>query len=144
MKAKKLTLSKFDFERGISAQFKYTVSRGAETYGYNICTLYINGEKVSSCNGGGYDMRGTALGDWIEVQWPDEIKALPASFRDKKGFQKGFYGLTHRDGKSFLDGACGISCMQDVLTAIGYGMRWIPTRKKNDDLYMIEPVQVTK
>lgn len=166
MNAKKLTLSKFDFERGISAEFRYTTSRGVETYGYNICTLYINGKKVSSCMGGGYDMRGTALGKWIEVQWPDELKTLQAGtdkmVKDKNGheYQKrsGFYGLHFwvegekygtrakykKGAKVSLDGGCGINCMEDILKAIGYSMTYIRSRKKNEDISMIMPVQVTK
>lgn len=163
MKAKKLALSKFDFERGISAEFRNTTSRGRDTYGYNICTLYINGEKVSSCNGGGYDMRGTALGNWMEVQFTEELKGLKAHSNKQNhelvrtGRAKGFYGLFFlapneaygsrakwKEGaRVHLDGGCGISEMQKILNAIGYGMRYIPTRKKNDALYMIEPMKVT-
>lgn len=43
-------------------QFKWTISRGRDTYGYNICSLYVDGKKVSGCSGGGYDMMGTCLG----------------------------------------------------------------------------------
>ena len=46
-------------------EFIWTVSRGRETYGYNICSLYSNGVKVSSCNGGGYDMQGVCLANYL-------------------------------------------------------------------------------
>jgi len=46
-------------------KFKWTISRAQDTYGYNICSLYVDGKKVSACNGGGYDMTGTCLGDYI-------------------------------------------------------------------------------
>ncbi len=64
--------------------FKWTVSKGRNTYGYNICSLYVNGIKVSSCNGGGYDMQGTALGNWVEKAFRDELLQLKTEF----------YGLT--------------------------------------------------
>lgn len=57
-------------------EFKWTVSRGRETYGYNICSLYVDGCKVASCNGGGYDMRGTALGRYIARAYADRLNAL--------------------------------------------------------------------
>ncbi len=57
-------------------EYKWTVSRGRESYGYNICSLYVDGKKVSSCNGGGYDMKGTALGNWIARKFEKELLAL--------------------------------------------------------------------
>jgi hypothetical protein len=35
-------------------KFKYTTSKGRDSYGYNICSLWVDGEKVSSTCGGGY------------------------------------------------------------------------------------------
>lgn len=57
-------------------EFKWTVSRGRDTYGYNICTLYVDGEKVARCNGGGYDMAGTCLGDFVARQYADRLLSL--------------------------------------------------------------------
>jgi hypothetical protein len=57
-------------------EFKWTVSRGRDTYGYNICSLYVDGQKVSACNGGGYDMKGTALGNWIARAYADRLLKL--------------------------------------------------------------------
>ena len=68
-------------------RFKWTVSRGRDTYGYNICSLWIDGQKVSSCNGGGYDMKGTALGDWMALEFKDKLVTLT----------KEFYGLSFHD-----------------------------------------------
>lgn len=68
-------------------EFKWTVSRGRDTYGYNICTLYVGGRKVSACNGGGYDMQGTSLGEWLAVAFKDDLLKL----------KKEFYGLTFHD-----------------------------------------------
>jgi hypothetical protein len=57
-------------------EFKWTVSRGRDSYGYNICTLFLDGEKVARCNGGGYDMKGTCLGDFIADRFADRLLKL--------------------------------------------------------------------
>jgi hypothetical protein len=130
-------------------KFKWTVSKAVNTYGYNICSLFVNGQKVSSCNGGGYDMQGTCLGDWIEREFENELLQL----------KDNFYGLTfhnpnwqpakeiikkEEEGKSFgleriqdfykqssdlptekhtipvIDGASGINSVEKILKAVGY------------------------
>lgn len=63
---------------GAVLEFKWTVSRGRDSYGYNICTLRVDGQKVSSCNGGGYDMKGTSLGDWVARAFTAELLKLKA------------------------------------------------------------------
>lgn len=68
-------------------ELKWSVSRGRDTYGYNICSLYVDRVKVSSCNGGGYDMQGTALGNWVERAFREELLTLTEPF----------YGLTFHD-----------------------------------------------
>lgn len=61
--------------REVDLTFHWTVSRGRDTYGYNICTLYADGVKVAACNGGGYDMQGTALGDFVASAFADRLRA---------------------------------------------------------------------
>lgn len=100
--------------------FKWTVSRGRNTYGYNICSLYVNGTKVSTCNGGGYDMQGTCFGDWIEKEFQEDIKNLDP---------KEFYGLMYFDGKMIVDGACGMSSILKIVDKLGYSVVRIPDKK---------------
>lgn len=78
--------------------FKWTVSRGRDTYGYNICTLLVDGYKVAKCNGGGYDMQGTCLGDWLARAFPDRLNKLkiPMNRRNGEDVQE-YYGLTYHD-----------------------------------------------
>lgn len=57
-------------------EFKWTTSRARDTYGYNVCTLYVNGRKVARTCGGGYDMKGTVLGDFIAKHYADRLNAL--------------------------------------------------------------------
>jgi len=66
----------------LHAEWKWSVSRGRDTYGYNICTLYIDGRKVSACNGGGYDMEGTCLGHWFAAHAKTRLLTLTKEFYD--------------------------------------------------------------
>ena len=108
-------------------KFKWTVSKAVNTYGYNICSLFVNGQKVSSCNGGGNDMQGTCLGDWMER----EVKNEPLQLKEK------FYGLTfynpnrqssdlptdlptEKHTTPVIDGACGVNSVEKILKAVGY------------------------
>ena len=68
-------------------KFKYTTSKGRDSYGYNICSLWVDGEKQASTCGGGYDMKGTALGNWMARKFEKELLK----------FNKSFYGLTFHD-----------------------------------------------
>lgn len=63
----------------ITLEFKWTVSRGRDSYGYNICTLYADGRKVARCNGGGYDMKGTCLGNYLVSHFADRLRLLKES-----------------------------------------------------------------
>lgn len=124
MRNKRLYTITTPAKQTIVAEIRWTVSRGRDTYGYNICSLWINGKKAYSCNGGGYDMVGTCFGEWLQDNALDEIKKLSTV---------DFYGIsfycqaenkrhqTYQDGDSVtLDGACGFSSMQRIATACGY------------------------
>ncbi len=72
--------------------FRWTTSRGRDTYGYNICTLFVGTHmgtdvKVAACNGGGYDMQGTCLGNWIAEAFVDKLIDVRSPF----------HGLTWHD-----------------------------------------------
>lgn len=65
---------------GESVTVKWGTSRGRDSYGYTTCSLRNQrGERVAACNGGGYDMRGTVLGDWLARTFPNELRALKES-----------------------------------------------------------------
>lgn len=57
---------------------KWGTSRGRDTYGYTTCTLSENGRKITGCNGGGYDMRGTVFGNWLASAYRDRLLKLKA------------------------------------------------------------------
>lgn len=54
----------------------YGTSRGAETYGYGVVTLYECGAKKARTSGGGYDMRGTVFADWLSAAYQDRLLVL--------------------------------------------------------------------
>ena len=98
----------------------WSVSKGRDTYGYNICRLddRNNGKRYRTM-GGGYDMIGTVFGDWLETCYQEElmqIKDQSDRFYNERHYlndnsEKGtFYGMTYNKVKDCvsLDGACGI------------------------------------
>lgn len=121
-------------------------SRGQDTYGYPIIRLRDghNGETFK-CMGGGYDMHGTNLGNWLQTLIRDKSAAKEAlahfvynSIRDGEGIP---YGLNisgvvrYKDAEGkpiakdvrrairsnafYLDGACGESCMKRLAKGMG-------------------------
>ena len=68
-------------------EVKWATSRAQDTYGYTVCTLYVDGVKVARCNGGGYDLEGTVLGDYIAAAFPDRLRKVKTAL----------YGLTFHD-----------------------------------------------
>ena len=111
-------------------EFKYTISRARNTAGDTICSLWIHTEsgreKVARNGGGGYDMKGGCLGDWIEEYKPFKQGLSRCKPRD-------FYGLTFYDEKAqknrkqynpgnkiIINGRCGFSCMKSILSALGF------------------------
>lgn len=128
--------------------FKWTVSKGRDSYGYNICTLLVDGEKKGQCNGGGYDMQGTAFAQWLQKDFQAELCILfgkdikeiegnkdAASYEDsgvkiKYASGKGYYGAkVYQNTKNLsvrvsLDGACGFSSIERIAEAIGLKLQW--------------------
>lgn len=113
----------------------WSVSRGRDTYGYTICRLddTSTGERFK-CMGGGYDMRGTVFGEWLEACYQDRLLAMkdrsniqvsPEGVRQSsapEGWGEGhLYGMTYyaADNRISLDGSCGLECMIRIAEAIG-------------------------
>lgn len=140
---------------GSVLEFRWTVSRGRDTYGYNICSLYVDGKKFSSCNGGGYDMKGTSLGAWIEKRldlFPGVLRLASPAHRLPR-CSSSFYGLYFWDQKKktwrkhyrqglqvHLDGGCGFGSMENILRALGLRLRFV-TESRNRSIYTVEAVK---
>jgi hypothetical protein len=128
----------------------WSVSRGQDTYGYNICRLddIRTGKRYRTC-GGGYDMIGSVLGDWLEDRFQDELRALVADLPKQKyggtsymqiseEINPKYYGLTiSPDGTVCLDGACGVSSMQQIGRALGLNFQWLGNKKGHTTGYFI-------
>jgi len=132
-------------------KFKWTVSRGRDTYGYNICSLWVNGRKVSSCNGGGYDMNGTSLGLFIADRYSDRLLALDIPMNRRNGEDiREYYGLSYHDPKyqtrsnvptetetiPHIDGACGFSSVERIMQAIGLTLSYVDGTR-NQQIYIL-------
>lgn len=107
----------------------WSVSKGRDTYGYNICRLddRNNGQRYRTI-GGGYDMIGTVFGEWLQENYQEklqEIKARSHYITDEKGTGSNprsdrLYGMRWKtDNTVSLDGACGIESMIRIAEAIG-------------------------
>jgi hypothetical protein len=148
-------------------KYKWTTSRARDTYGYNICTLLVDGVKKGRCNGGGYDMQGTSLGNWIENQFKDELLKLNNEFsgltfhdpnwkvseeiikKEEEGKSLGleryqdFYKQSSKVPTSThtipqINGAVGINSVERILNAIGFQYKCIDYKS---GVYVVEPLK---
>ena len=130
--------------------WRWTTSRARNSYGWNICTLYADGEKVGSTCGGNYDMMGTAFGEFLENTYYDrllklhrragsrysispsgEYKRLKTKKAHRWSNHGEFYGLTayYKRGekkpfKMSLDGATGSESMWKIARKIGLSRKY--------------------
>lgn len=123
--------------------FKYGISRGQNSYGYRIVSLFVDGKKVASTNGGGYDMKGTVLGRYINDRFMPQIVEIAKEqlqeanrmtkyYNDKGG---GIYGLIvtkneKQPARVHLDGMTGFSVCQEVLKLLGYSLEYVTDTDK--------------
>jgi hypothetical protein len=114
----------------LNLKITYGTSRGQDTYGYTLVTLRdMRGNKLASTCGGGYDMRGTVFGQWLQNAYAKELLALVprASYvwdgkeTTRRELPDSLYGMTHYSavGKLMLDGACGFESMCRIAEALG-------------------------
>lgn len=138
------------YKKPILLSFRHSVSRGQNTYGYNIVSLYIDGSKVASTCGGGYDMKGTVLGQYIREHYEDRLKKLKGNHGSLDD-GTGYYGLTFYDRKNnqrhktykkgdniYLDGACGVSCMVNIAKAIGIDLTYTRIGRNNSGYFLTD------
>ena len=136
-----------------SVSISWGISRGRDTYGWNICRAVSRDTgKAYRTIGGGYDMVGTVLGEWFAAEHQAELCALYArEYLEFKAYsQTGhhchckLYGLFARlDGSFYMDGACGVDCMLQIIEACGYEVQrqYNPrTKSKATTGYLISKV----
>ena len=128
----------------------WAISRGRETYGCNICRLDDSETgKRYRCSGGGYDMTGTVLGNWLADVYQSELRTLApragAWYSKANGYRtnpdrvNGLYGLSINEdtGKASIDGACGIRSVERIAEALGIGFRATVNRRGHATGYMV-------
>ena len=123
---------------------KWGISRGMDTYGYNICTVRDakSGAK-GRCNGGGYDMAGSSLAECLENMQGAYNRLAALITKENAGHyadellgrneyhggeacrdQGRFYGTTYRIDrkgtvKISIDGATGYNNVMDIYAKAG-------------------------
>jgi hypothetical protein len=97
----------------------WSISRGRNTYGYNICRLDTPAGRYRTM-GGGYDMVGTVVADWLTAQYQERLAELAP-----------FYGLEIHDGVEYIDGACGLQHVKQIAEAIGVTWSEVTARRRN-------------
>ena len=121
----------------ISLKIKWSTSRGRDTYGYNICRLVdTDTGKHYRTIGGGYDMTGKVLGDWLSEVYQDRLKELMPSRANSKGV---FYGLSlnEKTGVYHVDGRCGTDSVRTIMTAVDLESK-VVCIKNSLDSFLIE------
>jgi len=103
------------------------------------------GDQVTRAGGCGYDRFGKVLGNFIEHHFPNELQRLAKRYaHGNHRSSKQFYGLfLNQEGKAYLDGACGDSCMQKVLAAIGFDLKRIGETERSSNgevFYNLKPI----
>jgi hypothetical protein len=143
-----------------SLQLTFGTSRGRDTYGYTLVTLRDETGKAYRTCGGGYDMKGTVFGDWLQANYQTALRAIGARahswYSKANGYKTGqlrhnppntgvpidfepIYGMSRNDdtGNISLDGACGLSCMEGIAKLIGLNVRHTADRKGRTNGFIV-------
>ena len=128
-------------------KISWSVSRGRDTYGYNICRLDDGDSgKRFRCSGGGYDLVGTVFGEWLQETHQAQLQAFFVANQDKLTKYGSTQRLTHPDhygafvmpnGSIHLDGACGSSSMRAIAEAIGLEIQWEGNKRGHTTGYFV-------
>lgn len=94
-----------------TGEFRVHLITSRQGTGVTARIWHADGFRVGHAGGGGYDRRGAALGQAIDLFFGPELLTLPP---------KRLYGLSFYDGRAVLDGSCGLECMLAVLKALGF------------------------
>ena len=100
--------------------FSYGVSRGRDTYGYNIVTLTSSAQgKKFRCMGGGYDMHGQVLGEYVQYCATQEQLHAAVSADDSLPV------FINNDGVARVLGSSGEAGVMRLMRAIGWEVKAI-------------------
>jgi hypothetical protein len=122
------------FEDCQTLTLSWSISKGRDTYGYNICRLDSNTTRYRAM-GGGYDMKGTVLASWLVDEFQDRLQAIGARagahYSKANGYKSSsddnsLYGMARNDdtGMISIDGACGVSSVISIAEAINISISY--------------------
>lgn len=128
-------------------EIKWTISRGRDTYGYNIVTVIdsTTGKRYRAM-GGGYDMTGAAFGEWLQDVAQDRLLAIKErAHRYNYANNCGdLYGMRWIDRtphgepeRVTVDGACGLESMRTIAEAAGMSVRALVNRQGNVNGFIV-------
>lgn len=108
--------------------FKYRDGRNGFT-----CRMFVNRQQVAKSHGGGYDLTGTCIAEWLTNTYSKELAEFFKNNTQNDGKRNdrlgGYYGFVDMGGKHvwrtgrenqtfYLDGSCGFSEMQRIAREI--------------------------
>ena len=112
---KYLIMEHINNNNSIVLEEKWSVSKGRETYGYNICSLWYGKIKVASCNGGGYDMSSTALSNLLNLYFQDRLNSI-------QNFEYGLYE-NNITGNNYISYGIGVNAINKIIKHCGMSVR---------------------
>ena len=87
---------------------RWSISKGRETFGYNIHSLLYGNIKVATCNGGGYDMQSTSVSSFINLYFSDRLNSITS-----ENFE---YGLCkNADGNNYISYGIGVNAINKII-----------------------------
>lgn len=122
-------------------------SRGRDTYGYTTCTGNVDGKRIASCSGGGYDLRGTILADVAQQLIQADLLKLadraPYAWdtvtkqRSDGKPKDALYGMTlytenGKPSRILIDGGCGERSVCDIIDAAGWRYRCVDRTSRRE------------
>jgi hypothetical protein len=75
--------------------------------------------------GGGYDMIGPVLGQWLEDLFQSQLQLLDLSDAEGWSSRRHYGAIPGKDGYVHLDGGCGLESMRSIAGAIGVDLKWV-------------------
>lgn len=146
---------------------KWSLSRGQDTYGWNLVSLLdTETGKRYRAKGGGYDMLGTVLGKWLENRYQKELLAVSncaaATYDTNTGMtyseKSSWYhygklplsackmdGMTYEVNKRRVDlnGSAGLDAMKEVAHAIRLRIKSISNPRGRTVGFEVEPIDAS-
>ena len=131
MKKNQMVMTCVKYNNSITLEEKWSVSKGYNTYGYNICSLWYGNIKVATCNGGGYDMQSTSVSNFINLYFQDRLNSITS-----ENFE---YGLCKNvDGNNYISYGIGINTINKIIQHCGMKVRVNEVKvKRHYETYII-------